>query len=113
MTIAEWLKKKYREKTASRHDMPYVLLVSLKGNACEKAVMSYIGQETQSYLLRSKTVRSESIDIIMDVVLDDKSTDFVNSLITLSGVTNASLLCYYDEYLAYNVASAYDTKALQ
>lgn len=113
MTVKEWLKKKYRKVTESRNDTSYVLLVSLKGNACEKAVMSYIGQETKSHVLRSKTVRPESIDIIMDVVLDDKSTDFVNSLITLSGVTNASLLCYYDEYLAYNVASAYDTKVLQ
>lgn len=79
--------------------VPYILVVNCLFKA-EPSVVSIIKQESQKYLLKSKTVTKRGLELTYEVRLKDKEAYAVNKLVNLEGVGNATLVSYNGEYMS-------------
>lgn len=81
-------------------DNPYILVVNCKDNEVEKLVTKAVNINVKKYILKSKTVSPESVEITMEVRLKDMTTDFINMIANIQGVNNAVLVSYNGDYMA-------------
>ena len=76
---------------------PYLLILNCESDESEQAALAAIGQK---YVVKSKTVGPEGIEVTAEVRLPDMTTAFVNKLAALAGVRSAVLVSYNGDYLA-------------
>lgn len=81
-------------------DTPYIVVLSLDGDAAEAEAMDMLKQQTKKHLIKSKTVSKSGIELTVEVRLTDMSAKLVNDLLTVDGVNNACLVSYNGEYTA-------------
>lgn len=82
-------------------DNPYILVISVNGDLNEKKVMDYLSNKVKKHVIKSKTVSAGSnIEISIEIKLKDMSTQFVNEISSIDGVTNAVLVSYNGEYMS-------------
>jgi uncharacterized membrane protein YhiD involved in acid resistance len=82
-------------------DNPYILVVSINGDENEQKVMEYIVSKVKKHVVKSKTVSSgSSIELSIEIRLKDMSTQFVNEISSIEGVSNAVLVSYNGEYMS-------------
>lgn len=82
-------------------DNPYILVISVTGDENEQKVMKYIADKVKKHVIKSKTVSSgNSIELSIEIRLKDMSTQFVNEISSVDGVSNAVLVSYNGEYMS-------------
>ena len=82
------------------HENPYVLVVNCDGDTAEKAAMEIISKETEKHQVKTKTVSRDAVELTCEVRMKNASTEFVNSLLAVSGVKNAVVVSYNGEYMS-------------
>ena len=82
------------------HENPYVLVVNCDGDDAEKAAMEIISSQTEKHQVKTKTVSRGAVELTCEVRMKNASTEFVNSLLAISGVRNAVLVSYNGEYMS-------------
>jgi uncharacterized membrane protein YhiD involved in acid resistance len=81
------------------NDTPYIVVLSCRDEACEKAAVAVLSARVKKHLVKSKTVTpGKGIELTVEVRLKDAATDFVNELATVNGVANVVLVSYNGEY---------------
>ena len=81
------------------HARPYILVVSCDGSEAEKNVMADLEKQVSKLSVKSKTVRKGVIELNLEVLLKDESTDFINEIADMEGVNDAVLVSYNGEYM--------------
>lgn len=81
-------------------DSPYILLVSCTDMSSENDVAKAIKESVKKHSVKSKTVSTKGIELTFEVRLKDASTDFVNTISDIQGVTNAVLVSYNGDYMS-------------
>lgn len=81
-------------------DNPYIVVVNCENDAAEKAATEKINNFVKKYVVKSKSVSSTGIELTVEVRLKDMSTEFVNQLSAISGVSNAVLVSYNGDYMS-------------
>jgi uncharacterized membrane protein YhiD involved in acid resistance len=81
-------------------EKPFVLVVSMRDETVEAAVMQQLSGAVRKQAVKSKTVSKETIELTMEVRLKEEATGFVNRLSAMEGVNSAVLISYNGEYLA-------------
>lgn len=81
-------------------DSPYILLVSCNDMSSENNVAKAIKESVKKHSVKSKTVSTKGIELTFEVRLKDMSTDFVNKISDIEGVTNAVLVSYNGDYMS-------------
>lgn len=81
-------------------DNPYLLVVNLVDDQTEKTVNVAIADSVKKHVVKSKTVSKTGIELTMEIRLNSMSTDFVNKIASLKGVTNAVLVSYNGDYMS-------------
>ena len=76
---------------------PYLLILSCANDAAEKLAFSSIEQK---YVIKSKTVGADGVEVTAEIRLPDMTTGFVNRLAAIEGVRSAVLVSYNGDYLA-------------
>ena len=76
---------------------PYLLILNCESGESEQAALAAIGQK---YVVKSKTVGPEGIEVTAEVRLTEMSTAFVNRIAAQAGVRSAVLVSYNGDYLA-------------
>ena len=79
---------------------PYILMVRYTGEDYEEEIMKHIKGNVKKFVVKSKTVSTEGIELTLDVRLNGMSTKFINSLSGLNGVRNAVLVGYNGDYVS-------------
>lgn len=79
--------------------IPYILVVNCAFQA-EETVISTIKSSTNRYILKSKTVTRNGLELTYEVRVKDKEAHAINKLIRINGVTNAVLVSYNGEYMS-------------
>ena len=85
------------KKTSSQ---PYLLIVNCANDETEESVMAAVCLEVKKHLLKSKTVSASGIELTMEIRLEKASTEFINRLAALDGVSNAVLVSYNGDYMS-------------
>ena len=81
------------------HFNPYIVVLSCSDAAAEKTALDFLKESVKKYVVKSKTVTSELIEINLDIRMKNDDTEFINRLSEIQGVKSAVLLSYNGEYL--------------
>ncbi len=79
---------------------PYILIVNCNDENAEKGALELIGKSVGKYMVKSKSVNASGIELTTEVRIKNNSTDFVNRVNELTGVSAATLVSYNGEYMA-------------
>ena len=79
---------------------PYILIVNCNDENAEKSTLELIGKSVGKYMVKSKSVNASGIELTTEVRIKNNSTDFVNRVNELTGVSAATLVSYNGEYMA-------------
>lgn len=82
------------------HNTPYILIVNCADATAEQKALELIGQSVGKYMVKSKSVNAAGIELTAQVRVKDNSTDFVNRVNALDGVSTATLVSFNGEYMA-------------
>jgi len=81
-------------------ETPYIVVVNAENDEAEKSALELISRSVKRCVVKSKTVNAGGIELTAEVRITGSSTEFINSLIKLEGVTNAALVSYNGEYMS-------------
>lgn len=81
-------------------ETPYIVVINAGNAEAEKAALNLVSRSVKRFVVKSKSVNASGIEFTAEVRISVSSTDFVNSLIRLEGVTNAALVSYNGEYMS-------------
>ncbi len=81
-------------------DNPYILVVNCADDKAEKMVNSAISDNVKKHMVKSKAVTTSGIELTVEVRLKDSTTEFVNRISAIGGVTNTVLVSYNGEYMS-------------
>ena len=86
---------------ANRKDMtnPYIVVLSCDGHESEEKAIAYLKEKTKRCSVKSKTARKGSVELNLEIRLQDDNTDFINELSELTGVDSAVLVSYNGDYM--------------
>ena len=80
------------------HDTPFVVVISFVSDQAEANAMELLRRQTKKHVVKAKSVSKESMELTVEVRLKDASSQFVNELMGIDGVTNATLVSYSGDY---------------
>ena len=75
-------------------------LLGCADSEAERRALQYLRGEVKQSVIKGKTVRPGSVELDVEVLLQDDDTDFVNALALLPGVDSAVLVSYSGEYMS-------------
>ncbi|WP_373600129.1 DUF4956 domain-containing protein [Paraclostridium bifermentans] len=82
-------------------DNPYILVVNCDSDNSENKILEKISNSVNRYCVKSKTVSpSNGIEMTVEVKLKNVTTNFVNEISTIKGVSNVVLVSYNGDYMA-------------
>lgn len=81
-------------------DNPYILIINCENDAAEKLVNDAVHSSVKKHVIKSKTVSKLGIELTIEIRLKSMTTEFVNNIASLNGVTNAVLVSYNGEYMS-------------
>ena len=82
------------------NEMPYVLVMQCAGDTAETEALALVEKSVKRYLIKSKTVSADGIELTVEIRLQDAAAKFVNALLETEGVRNATLVSYNGEYMS-------------
>jgi uncharacterized membrane protein YhiD involved in acid resistance len=80
--------------------MPYLLVLNCIHAKAEASAMDYITKNTKKYLIKSKSVAKDNIELTIEVRLRDTEAKAVDDLSSIDGIANAVLVSYNGEYMS-------------
>ncbi|MDO4552604.1 MAG: DUF4956 domain-containing protein [Bacillota bacterium] len=81
-------------------DRRYILVVDCDADAAEEEVSAIVREGVSKQVLKSKTVSEKGIELTMEVRLREQSSEFLNQVNRVQGVSNAVMVSYNGEYLS-------------
>lgn len=81
------------------HSHPYIAVIRCDSQQSEQAVTALLQEHTLRWVVKSKTVRREGIELEAEVRLKSDDTGFVNTISGLDGVSSAVLVSYNGDYM--------------
>lgn len=84
-------------KTA--HENPYMVVLSCDNQDTEKKAVSMLESEVKRTVIKSKTVRKDSIELNIEIRMKSEDTSFVNKISNIAGVQNVVLVSFNGEYM--------------
>ena len=84
----------------STSENPYILVLNCTDEQAEKAAMELLKGSVDKYVVKTKTITAQGIEISAEVRMKDASTAFVSSLYDIKGVNKAVLVSYNGEYMS-------------
>lgn len=80
------------------NDTPYVVVISCASEVSELEALSLLNAQTNKNVIKAKSVSREGVELTVEVRLKKSSSKFVNALLTIEGVRNATLVSYNGDY---------------
>jgi len=79
-------------------DLPYIAIMSCENELAELKATELIESQTKKSVIKAKTVTKNNLELTFEVRLKTESTKFVNALLAVEGVSNATLVSYNGDY---------------
>ena len=80
------------------NDAPYIVVISCSGDQAEAMSMNVVNSNTKKHVIKAKSVSRDGVELTVEVRLANSSSQFVNMLLGIEGVYNATLVSYNGEY---------------
>lgn len=82
------------------HENPYILIMNCVDEKAEDTAVQTTKTALKKFLIKSKTVSGEGIELTAEVRLKDAATSFVNAIQNIEGVDYVTLVSYNGEYMS-------------
>lgn len=82
------------------HENPYILVMRCLDERSENEVFAFLEQAVARYVVKTKTVKADGIELTAELRTRDASTAFVNQIHAINGVETATLVSYNGDYMA-------------
>ena len=82
------------------NDTPYILIVNCDDEKAEENATNIIKNSVDKYIVKSKTVTAEGVELTAEVRVKDAAVSFVNRIQEITGVTAATLVAFNGEYMS-------------
>ena len=82
------------------HCQPYIVVLRCNSHESETAARDFLMENVQRFVIKSKTAQKDLIELNAEIRLKDDSTDFINTLSEIPGVSSAVLVSYNGEYMS-------------
>lgn len=82
------------------HNNPYIIVITCNNEKAEESALETLAKNVDKYVIKSKTVNRETIEITVEIRTKDATTSFVNRICDINGVQNAVLVSYNGEYMS-------------
>ena len=80
---------------------PYILVINCEDDNAENDALKVVSKNVEKYTVKSKTVSPvNGIEMTVEIALKKKSTEFVNQISKLNGVSNIVLVSYNGDYMS-------------
>lgn len=79
---------------------PYILIINCNNEKAEESALNLIGKSVDKYVVKSKTVTENGIEVTAEVRVKDKATSFVNRVNEITDVTAATLVTFNGDYMS-------------
>ena len=79
---------------------PYILVLSCDGDESESRALDALGSAAAHYIVKSKTVTAAGTELTAELRTKSGSTEFVNEISRIPGISGATLVGYNGEYLS-------------
>jgi len=79
-------------------DTPYVVVISCVGEQAEAQAVTLLDSHTKKNVIKAKSVSRDGVELTVEVRLKESSSQFVNALLDIDGVSNATLVSYNGDY---------------
>jgi len=80
------------------NDTPYVVVISCSDEKAEEQSLYLLKSHTKKNVVKAKSVSKNGVELTVEVRLKESSSQFVNALLAIEGVNNATLVSYNGEY---------------
>ena len=81
------------------HVNPYIVVIRCADHDSEVAAAEFLKKQVRRMVVKSKTVQKGSVELNVEVRMQDDNTDFINILSEMSGVSSAVLVSYNGDYM--------------
>lgn len=81
-------------------DMPYILVVNCGTEEDECTVLEQLSSKVKKHVIKSKSVSAAGIELTVELRLNGSSTQFINQLLSIDGISNAALVSYNGDYMS-------------
>ena len=82
------------------HKTPYILIVDCADEKAEESAMNLIEKAVDKFVVKSKTVGTNGIEVTAEIRVKDGETGFVNRVNEVAGVSGATLVTFNGDYLS-------------
>ena len=79
---------------------PYILVLNCDDETAEQAALGLVKDAVSRYGVKTKTVSADGIELTAELRTKNNDTAFVNRIMALPGVSNATLVSYNGEYMS-------------
>lgn len=79
---------------------PYILVLNCDDETAEQAALGLVKDAVSRYGVKTKTVSTDGIELTAELRTRNNDTAFVNRIMALPGVSNATLVSYNGEYMS-------------
>ena len=79
---------------------PYILIVNCSNEKAEESALNLIKSSVDKYVVKSKTVTENGIEVTAEVRVKDAATSFVNRVNEITDVTAATLVTFNGDYMS-------------
>lgn len=79
---------------------PYILVLNCADETAEQAALGLVKDAVSRYGVKTKTASADGIELTAELRTKNNDTAFVNRIMTLPGVSNATLVSYNGEYMS-------------
>ncbi len=79
---------------------PYILIVSCADEKAEESALGVIGKSVEKFIVKSKTVNRDGIELTAEIRVKNAATDFVNRVNEIGGVSSATLVTFNGDYMS-------------
>lgn len=81
------------------HFNPYIVVLRCADHDSEVMATEFLKKQVRRMAVKSKTVQQGAIELNVEVRMKDESTDFINILSDMNGVSSAVLVSYNGDYM--------------
>ena len=82
------------------HVNPYIVVIDCTDRNSEQKATEYLHRQVSHLVIKSKTVKKDSIELNAEIRMKDDNTDFINTLADMEGVNHAVLVSYNGDYMS-------------
>lgn len=80
------------------NETPYVVVISCDGEDAESRSLHILETNTRKNVVKAKSVSKDGVELTVEVRLNESSSQFLSTLLSIEGVNNATLVSYNGDY---------------